>query len=185
MMCSGNNKKLVLAVLFLAFSITAASAQTLIPSDMLGQSIKSMAYRHIPQDEFNRAFQNFIRSTYPGRNSFYQSEIEGVTSSFVLYLFNNGYGERWRQYTPRRETSPSSTSTRFPATHRLTDDLKLFAEQDSGSTLVASLARGTAVQVESWGAYAELNSILARWARVKTEKGETGWLWSGYLEEVK
>jgi hypothetical protein len=174
-MFSGSKKGLVLAALVFVFATVSANAQTLIPGDMLGQLIRNMAYSNIPQYEFNRVFQNFTRTTYPGRSSFYQSEISGVTSSFVLYLHSNKIDTEWeRNYPPR-----------FPATHRLTADLRLFSRQDAGSDLVASLAKGTAVQVESWGEYAELDKVIAKWARVKTESGQSGWLWSGYLEEIR
>jgi hypothetical protein len=195
-MFSGNKKGLALAALVFVFVTVSANAQTLIPGDMLGQLIRNMAYSHIPQNEFSRVFQNFTRSTYPGRNSFYQSEISGVTSSFVLYLYSNKIDAEWaRNYpVPQRAAAPPQTAApppppppppRFPATHRLTADLRLFSRQDAGSELVASLAKGTAVQVESWGEYAELDKIIAKWARVKTESGQSGWLWSGYLEEIR
>ena len=80
----------------------------------------------------------------------------------------------------RPEPPPS-----FPATHRLTADLNVFAEQHSGSALIVFLRKGAGVQVEAYGNYADMNDITARWARVKTENGQTGWLFSGYLETIR
>jgi hypothetical protein len=69
-------------------------------------------------------------------------------------------------------------------THRLTIDLNVFSRQDGGSTVVASLKKGAAIQVLEYGDYASWNGITAKWAKVQTNDNKTGWLFSGYLEEV-
>jgi len=71
------------------------------------------------------------------------------------------------------------------ATHRLTADLNVFTEQDGGSRIVASLKSGDLVQFLEYGAYADWNGITARWAKVKTGDDKTGWLFSGFLEEIR
>jgi hypothetical protein len=71
------------------------------------------------------------------------------------------------------------------ATHRLTADLNVFTDQDGGSSIVTSLNKGDGVQVLRYGEYADWNGITAKWANVKTVDGKTGWLFSGYLEELK
>jgi hypothetical protein len=70
-------------------------------------------------------------------------------------------------------------------THRLTADLNVFAKQDGGSQVVVSLKKGTQVQVLEYGDYADWNGIAAKWAKVKTGDDKTGWLFSGYLEELR
>ena len=178
-MYSSSNKRLVLAALIFALAIASVYAQTLIPADMLGQLIYTEAFSHVPQNEYNQAFQNFVKTTYPGRNSFYQSEISEVTSSFVLYLVSSKTSQAWAKYA----STPSSV--RFSATHRLTADLNVFSRQDGGSAVVASLKKGNSVQVLEYGEYANWNGITAKWAKVQTADNKTGWLFSAYLEETK
>jgi hypothetical protein len=180
-MYSGSKK--ILAALVFACAASALHAQ-MIPGDMLAQLLRETAFSHVPQNEFNQAFQSFTKATYQGRNAFYQFEIEDVTASFVLYLYSSKTAEAWEKYSASPQTPPQA-SGKFQRTHRLTAELKLFTRQDGGSAVVATLAKGTAVQVESWGEYAELDKIIAKWAKVKTESGQSGWLWSGYLEEAK
>jgi SH3-like domain-containing protein len=71
------------------------------------------------------------------------------------------------------------------ATHQLTADLNVFAEQDGGSPVVVSLKKGNPVQVLEYGEYADWNGVTAKWAKIKTGDGKTGWLFSGYLEELR
>jgi hypothetical protein len=82
------------------------------------------------------------------------------------------------QSAPRQAVMPN-------ATHQLTADLNVFAEQDGGSPVVASLKKGNPVQVLEYGEYADWNGITAKWAKIKTGDGKTGWLFSGYLEELR
>ena len=190
-MYSGSKKIPVLAALVFVICVATANAQSRIPADTLGKLIRNMAFDHVPLDEFNRVFRNFIRTTYSSRSSFFDYEVQDVTASFVYYIIGNNISEAWEKYIPPKPAPvpatppPPPPPPKFPATHRLTNDLKLFASQDSGSTLLASLEKGTNIQVESWGEYAELDNIIAKWVKVKTESGLSGWLWSGYLEEVK
>jgi hypothetical protein len=71
------------------------------------------------------------------------------------------------------------------ATHQLTADLTVFAEQDGGSPVVASLKKGNSVQALEYGDYADWNGITAKWVKIKTSDGKTGWLFSGYLEPLR
>ena len=181
-MYSGSKKGPVLAALVFFLAVTSTHAQT-VPSNMVAQALRSMAFSYVPEAEFNRVFQNFLRTTYPGRTSFAQFELSGVSESFVYYLVNNpNIIKEWEKYEIE---AAKPAPPRFKATHKLTAELKLFTKQDGGSEVVASLTKGTAVQVESWGEYAELDKTIAKWAQVKTEDGKSGWLWSGHLEEVK
>jgi hypothetical protein len=71
------------------------------------------------------------------------------------------------------------------ATRQLTADLNVFAEQDGGSSGVASLEKGNPVQVLEYGDYADWNGITAKWAKIKTVDDKTGWLFSGYLKALR
>jgi hypothetical protein len=77
------------------------------------------------------------------------------------------------------------TDTFKNATHRLTADINVFAEQDGGSAVVVSLKNGDPVQVVQYGEYADWNGITAKWAKVKTAGDKTGWIFSVYLAEIK
>jgi hypothetical protein len=70
------------------------------------------------------------------------------------------------------------------ATHKLTAELNIFSQQDGGSAVVASLKKDDTVQVLEYGEYASWNGITAKWAKVQTRDNKTGWLFSGYLEEL-
>jgi len=63
--------------------------------------------------------------------------------------------------------------------------LNVFSQQDGGSAVVASLKKGDSVRFLEYGAYASWNGITAKWARVQTNDDKIGWLFSGYLEEVR
>jgi hypothetical protein len=54
-----------------------------------------------------------------------------------------------------------------------------------GSAIMASPKKGDPVQVLEYGAYADWNGITAKWAKVTTSDNKTGWLFSGYLEELR
>jgi len=71
------------------------------------------------------------------------------------------------------------------ATHRLTADLNVFSRQDGGSSVVASLKKGDPIKVLEYGEYASWNGVTAKWAKVQTNDDKIGWLFSGYLEEVR
>lgn len=180
-MYSSSKKTLILSALIFVCTVALINAQTLIPNDMIGQLIHNMAYSHVPQSEFNRVFQNFVKTTYHGRNAFYEFEVEEVTSSFVLYLYSSKTVDAWAKY----QSSNQTMSTAFKATHRLTADLNVFSRQDGGSTVVASLKKGNSIQVLEYGDYASWNGITAKWVKVQTADSKTGWLFSGYLEETK
>jgi len=180
-MYSSSKKTLILSALIFVCTVSSINAQTLIPNDMIGQLIHNMAFSHVPQSEFNRVFQNFVKTTYPGRNAFYDFEVEEVTTAFVLYLYSSKTVDAWAKY----QSSNQTPSTAFKVTHRLTADLNVFSRQDGGSTVVASLKKGNSIQVLEYGDYASWNGITAKWAKVQTADSKTGWLFSGYLEEAK
>jgi len=79
----------------------------------------------------------------------------------------------------------AAPSPKFPATHRLTSDLNVFSRQDGGSSVVASLKKGDPIKVLEYGEYASWNGVTAKWAKVQTNDDKIGWLFSGYLEEVR
>jgi hypothetical protein len=83
---------------------------------------------------------------------------------------------------PANAGSQPSTAVFKDATHRLTEDLNVFSQQDGGSTVIASLKKGDLIQVLEYGEYASWNGITAKWAKVLTSGSKTGWLFSGYLE---
>ncbi|MDR1175832.1 MAG: SH3 domain-containing protein [Treponema sp.] len=67
--------------------------------------------------------------------------------------------------------------------HRLTANAKLYADQDFNATVAANLSRGAAVHIDGYGEYTDLDGDTAKWARVTTDSGQTGWVFSGFLEE--
>jgi hypothetical protein len=179
-MCSGSNKKLLLvSALFILF-VSLADAQTQVPLSMLEDMLHAQAFSHVPRDAFHRVLGAFMRERYQGRTFVFDMEVKDFTSSFVLYLVSTGAFDKYQ----RPEPPKTAAKPAFPATHRLTQDLKLFADQESG-TVIATLKKGSGVQVEAYGDYADMDNITAKWARVKTEDDRKGWLFSGYLEKTK
>jgi uncharacterized protein YgiM (DUF1202 family) len=67
----------------------------------------------------------------------------------------------------------------------LTADAKLFASQDFNGSALAALKKGTAVQFVEYGEYTDLDGETAKWAKVTTEDGKTGWVFSGFLGNAK
>ncbi|MDR2258316.1 MAG: SH3 domain-containing protein [Treponema sp.] len=186
---SSSNKKRLLGALFSILVILPLSAQyTQIPFTMV-EDLLHAELSFVPKNEFHRVFQEFTAKMYPGRSSVFQAELKDFTASFVLYITSTN---AFKNYTPPPPpppkppaAPPSPPPPPFPATHRLTADITLFADQDAGAAVVAALKKGTAVQVQGYGGYADIDNITAKWAQVKTSGGQTGWLFSGYLEELK
>ncbi|MDR1252998.1 MAG: SH3 domain-containing protein [Treponema sp.] len=81
------------------------------------------------------------------------------------------------------EAARAAAAERAKYAHRLTADAKLYADQDFNAAVAASLPRGTAVQLNGYGEYTDLDGDTAKWAQVTTTAGKTGWVFSGFLEE--
>jgi hypothetical protein len=178
---SGNNKKPVLLFALLTVFVFAAKPQTQVPMEMIEAMIYPY-FSYVPAEEFDKVFKTFVRDRYSGRKYLYEREVESFTSSFSLYVRTTG---AFNKYSPSDKPKTATDSKpQFPATHRLTGDLKLFVDQDGGSKVIATLKKGTGVQVIEYGGYADMDGITAKWAQVKTSGGETGWLFSGYLEDA-
>jgi hypothetical protein len=181
-MCSVSNKRLsaggkrvFLAAVFLGLVISAANAQNQVPMDQAELMLHMASFPNVPQSEFHRVFQQFIAANYRGRTFIYERDIRSFSSSFMQYVYSNGTVEAWlKKYS--QEQAPT-----FPATHRLTADIKLYTEQDFNSAVVASLGKGTAVQLKGYGEYTDIDGETAKWAQVSTAEGQTGWVFSGYL----
>jgi hypothetical protein len=82
-----------------------------------------------------------------------------------------------------RAEAEAAAAERAKYAHRLTADAKLYADQDFNAVVSASLPRGTAVQLNGYGEYTDLDGDTAKWAQVTTSAGKTGWVFSGFLEE--
>jgi hypothetical protein len=182
MMYSNNKKKLFLAlVIFVVFS-SLVNAQTQIPISMIEEMMQTQFFSHVPKTEFHRVFVTFTQERYQGRDFLYQSEIKDFSASFALYVATK---ESFKNYKPAEPPKTAANSPpQFPTTHRLTADLKLFTDQDGGSEVITTLKKGSGVQVLEYGGYADMDGITAKWAHAKTSTGETGWLFSGYLEDA-
>ncbi|GHV89759.1 hypothetical protein AGMMS50268_02620 [Spirochaetia bacterium] len=201
-MYSGNNnsRKLLLGVLLLAaVCIPAAHAQnTQIGMDMTKQFLYSH-FSYVPQTEFHRVFQNFVRERYDGRTWLYQWEMGDFAASFGVYVASSGVFKTYEAQAARQREAAEATRQREAAARaaaeaakaeaakyprRLTANAKLYAAQDFSAAVVAALAKGTRMAVEEYGDYTDLDGDTAKWARVKTISGQTGWVFSGYLEDA-
>jgi len=88
-------------VLTAIFVLSAASlyAQQKVFRDMLGQLLHQMYFDHVPKNEFNQVFQNFMKSNYPSQNIFNPAEVREITSNFVLsILFDDAVTAKWEKY---------------------------------------------------------------------------------------
>jgi uncharacterized protein YgiM (DUF1202 family) len=94
--------------------------------------------------------------------------------------------ERTRAEAERARTEEAARTAaveRAKYAYRLTADATLYAEQDFNAAVAASLPKGTAVQLNGYGEYTDLDGDTAKWAQVTTTAGKTGWIFSGFLEE--
>jgi tetratricopeptide (TPR) repeat protein len=92
-----SKKRLALAALIFAFAVAGLNAQ--IPGNMLGEAINQSGFDFVPENEFNKVFQEFLATNYPRKNTFSQLEVEGVTTAFALYVVNNAtVSAQWKKY---------------------------------------------------------------------------------------
>ncbi|GHV38453.1 hypothetical protein AGMMS49546_08870 [Spirochaetia bacterium] len=205
-MYSGNNnsRKLLLCVLLLAaVCIPALHAQNAqIGMDVIERGLYS-SLSYVPQNEYHRVFQNFVKERYKGRTWLYEWEAGDFAKSFGIYVASSGVfktyeaqaqaarqreaaaaeATRQREAAARAaEEAAKAEAAKYP--HRLTTDTKLYAAQDSTAAVVAALIKGTRMQVQEYGDYTDLDGDTAKWARVTTSAGKSGWVFSGYLEDA-
>ena len=94
--------KKVTLLLTAVFVLLTASlyAQQNVSRDGLGQLLYLMYFDHVPENEFNKVFQNFMKSNYPGQNIFNPAEVRAITSGFVFYLLtNDAVTAGWEKYS--------------------------------------------------------------------------------------
>ncbi|MDR2312900.1 MAG: SH3 domain-containing protein [Spirochaetaceae bacterium] len=72
----------------------------------------------------------------------------------------------------------------FPATHMVTENIKLRTDQDLSSSTIKVLEKGTKVQVQRWGNDVTIDGTTAKWAYIYTIDGFAGWCYSGFLQEL-
>jgi hypothetical protein len=80
---------------------------------------------------------------------------------------------------------PPLNMSNYVATHQTLDNLRLRDTANTSAKLVATLPKGTEVQVIETGPVTTIDGISAPWVRVTGGNGYTGWCFSGYLEEIK
>jgi len=115
-------------------------------------------------NEFIKQFNNLIKTdTCDLTNVQWPKRAEGSTGSSPppLYMIN------------------------YSTTHRTLDALRLRDAASTASELVATMPKGTEVQVVEIGSVATIGGITAPWVKVVSSTWYTGWCFSGYLEEVE
>jgi tetratricopeptide (TPR) repeat protein len=104
-----SKKRLALAALIFAFAVAGLNAQ--IPGNMLGQAINQSGFDYVPEAEFNKVFQDFLATNYPRKNTFSQSEVEGLTTAFALYVVNNAtVSAQWKKYAETQQATQQAVS---------------------------------------------------------------------------
>jgi hypothetical protein len=168
-----------------------------------------MNYSYVPREEFSRVFKNFVKTSYNGRGYLYQYETRDFFRSFILHVSSGPLAAAWNKYEEQAKATAAekaraeeavraaavekaraeaaaqarAAAERAKYAHRLTADTKLYAEQDFNAAGAVDLPRGTAVQLNGYGEYTDLDGDTAKWAQVTTTAGKTGWVFSGFLEE--
>jgi hypothetical protein len=155
-------------------------------------------FSYVPREEYGRVFKNFVKTSDGGRDSLYEYETRDFFTAFVLHTRSGPFAAAWKKYEEQVEAKAEAEKARAEAekaqaaaavaerakyAHRLTTDAKLYADQDFNAAVAASLPRGTAVQLNGYGEYTDLDGDTAKWAQVTTTAGKTGWVFSGFLEE--
>ena len=93
-------KKITL-LLTAVFVLSAATlyAQQSISRDGLGQLLRGMYFTHVPENEFNPVFQNFMRSNYLGQNNLNPVQVQAITRDFTFFvLTNDAVSDKWQKY---------------------------------------------------------------------------------------
>jgi len=97
-----SKKKLALAALIFAFTIATVNAQ--IPGNLLGQTIHQTGFGYVPENEFNRVFEDFLGKNYPRKNSFSRDDVADVTEAFALYVVGNAtISAQWKKYAEEQQ----------------------------------------------------------------------------------
>jgi len=84
----------------------------------------------------------------------------------------------------------AATNVRFTPTpqeiatypYATTSNLRLRSSAMTSANIVTTIKQGTRLTILSKGAEATIDGITAHWVQVKTETGETGWCFGGYLD---
>jgi hypothetical protein len=71
----------------------------------------------------------------------------------------------------------------YKTTHIVTANLNLMLRPDNTALVSAILSEDTAVQILEEGNIAIVNDITARWVRIISSEGISGWCFGGYLAE--
>ncbi|NLV28589.1 MAG: SH3 domain-containing protein [Erysipelotrichaceae bacterium] len=79
---------------------------------------------------------------------------------------------------PRRDYD----SALIGSTGKTTDNLRLRSMQERKSHAITTLVKDTSVDLIDIGRRETIDGINSRWVQVKTETGETGWCFGGYLD---
>jgi hypothetical protein len=122
------------------------------------------------KDEKNPCFINFINDLKNKKGCkeaqvWYDSFNEIVKSIKFSKIVGNTIGTKY--YTP------TITTLRFRESPEL-----------SGK-YIRTLNKSEKLELLETGKEATIDNIKGNWVKVRTEKGEEGWCFSGYLEEVK
>jgi hypothetical protein len=181
--------------------------------DVLELMAYSAGFSYVPQEEFSRVFKNFVKTSYGDRGYLYEYETREFFAAFILHARTGPSAAAWKKYEEQaeaekarataaekarveaekarteaekarvEEAARAAEAERAKYAYRLTADALLYAEQDFNAAVAASLSRGTAVQLNGYGEYTDLDGDTAKWAQVTTTAGKTGWVFSGFLEE--
>jgi hypothetical protein len=163
-----------------SFPLRVGSINTPLTNFDAGRNLVS--YKTVYQYETDSSITNGVRASIYSVNSETAKKLKDADDFArtmrreVPALFGN---------VAQPNNRPGGQNVNSNATHRLTADLNVFAEQDGGSAIMASPKKGDPVQVLEYGEYADWNGITAKWAKVTTSDNKTGWLFSGYLEELR
>jgi hypothetical protein len=192
-MYSGSSRRRFAGFCFAALFLGAipASAQFRQVSMDTLELLTYTNFSYVPQEEYSRVFKNFVKTSYDGRGSLYEYETRDFFTAFVLHTRSGPFAAAWKKYEEQAAAQAEAEKARAEAAaaerakyaHRLTADAKLYADQDFNAAVAASLPRGTAVQLNGYGEYTDLDGETAKWAQVTTTAGKTGWVFSGFLEE--
>ncbi len=87
-------------------------------------------------------------------------------------------------YPPPAKAKISSTSSQDLSAYSFTttSNLRLRASADTKGSVITTIAKGDHVQLLEKGKSATIDGITAPWVQVKTQNGETGWCFGGYLD---
>jgi len=118
-------------------------------------------------DDFSKHFATFCR---------YTDETKQEIKNLINY---NSYDEENVTWPKRENKNHKAGSSCI-----VIESLRLRKEENTASTTLQTMVRGTRVEITAIGKQQTIDGITANWVNVKLEDGTEGWCFGGWLVDI-